>query len=244
MRIVDLTGIRIKLALPEGRLPKNRHGGAVGLFNSHGLFLDLDPFEPFHWEQQLNKDTLDEREGPDGEADEVLVESQRDCSQGGASVLDHQDLDTNCGEDNREEEEVVEEAGEDVELFLAEFSCVDLVEDLDEDEGMEDQGIVSKLVSYILSHLIALTFLVAFVHHSVETLLVIVVVKAENGLPCEEEDEKNNDLINSLAHYVADHDRGHDVVVTWVWLILEQGFIRALGSKRKGSKSFNDQFYP
>ena len=72
----------------------------------------------------------------------MLVEAQRDGSQRLATEFDAGDLDNEGEDENNKEERVVEEVLEDIDLCFLEFSGVDLVEDLHQDETVEEDGVV------------------------------------------------------------------------------------------------------
>ena len=72
----------------------------------------------------------------------MFVEGQRNCSEGLATELDAGDLDNEGDDENDKEERVVEEILEDIDLCFLEFSGVDLVEDLHQDETVEEDAIV------------------------------------------------------------------------------------------------------
>ena len=72
----------------------------------------------------------------------MFVEGKRDGSEGLASEFDAGHLDGNCNDEDDDEEGVVEEVGEDVEFGFLEFSGVDLVEDLHQDKGVEEDAVV------------------------------------------------------------------------------------------------------
>lgn len=76
----------------------------------------------------------------------MLVEGQRHCAHCGTTILDKGGLHEQGADDDEQEETVVEEALEHVELVGAEFARVDLVEDLHEHEGVEDDSVKSDFV--------------------------------------------------------------------------------------------------
>ena len=142
------------------------------------------------------------------------------------------------GEDQDElEEPVVEEAGENVELTLSEFTGVDLVEDLHEDEGVEDDGEVLHLV------LVSVPLFGSHVS-SWEELGLVSVVKSEDVLSSEEEDAKDNSLVNTLSEDVSPHHLGDDGLGSAVWWVVKDSLIGCFGGKSEGSKGVHDQVDP
>ncbi len=59
-----------------------------------------------------------------------------------ASVFDHGQLNDDGGNDDDQEERVVEEVFENVSFFCLEFSGVDFIENLEEDEDVEEDAIM------------------------------------------------------------------------------------------------------
>lgn len=62
---------------------------------------------------------------------------------GGASNLNHEVLNNHCCYEDQEEQGVVEEAGEYIVFLGTKLACVDLVEDLHANEGLENDSVVS-----------------------------------------------------------------------------------------------------
>lgn len=93
-------------------------------------------------EDNLEGEAGQERGGSQQQAEQVLLEAQFDALKGLSSVLDHGELDDDGGHDDDQEELVVEEVLEDVVLVVLQLSGVDLVEDLQQDENVEEQGVV------------------------------------------------------------------------------------------------------
>jgi hypothetical protein len=61
--------------------------------------------------------------------------------------LDHDNLDDDCEENDGQESAVSEDTRENVDLALEQFSSIDLIENLHENEHLEDEGIVKSLLS-------------------------------------------------------------------------------------------------
>lgn len=97
----------------------------------------------------------------------MLLKSERNSTHGGATILNHDDLNGTSSENNCEEEEVIEEAMEDVVLMFTKLTRVDFIEDLHENEGMEDQSEMLELVEVGLVNVEVL-----FTSFSVSRLLV------------------------------------------------------------------------
>lgn len=75
----------------------------------------------------------------------MLVEWR--SSQRTASVLDHEVLNDKGEDGDAKEPSVVADVGEDVELPLSKLTSVELVEELHEHEGLEDDGVELALLS-------------------------------------------------------------------------------------------------
>ena len=84
------------------------------------------------------KHTNNKREGTNNYAGNMLLSSKRCTSDWFTTISNHKDLNSNGQKGNKEEEPVVEESLEYVEVKFAEFSWVNLVEDLHEYEGIEE----------------------------------------------------------------------------------------------------------
>jgi len=69
----------------------------------------VDPGEPLRLHELLGDEPVDQREETDAEADEVLLECQRDSAHSCTSVLDKGSLDKNGPHNDAKEEAVVEE---------------------------------------------------------------------------------------------------------------------------------------
>jgi hypothetical protein len=74
------------------------------------------------------------------------LDCERCASQRIPTELNHKDLYDDCNGHDQEEHVVVEEAAEHIELMLLQLSAVDLVENLEEYEGMEENCEVESFV--------------------------------------------------------------------------------------------------
>jgi len=156
----------------------------------------------------------------------VALPAEGDRAQGCASVLDHTYLDANCGKDDTDEEEVVEESSEYVVLELADLAGVDLVEDLHEDERVEDQSEVSQLIIVVIEG------------------GSFGILNAEYFLACEQQNKEHNDLVEGLAGNVAEHNRSDDGVTSWVGLVFKELVAGRLSGKGEGTAGVHDQVDP
>jgi hypothetical protein len=77
----------------------------------------VDPGEPLGLQQLLGDEPVDQREEPDREADQVLLECQGDRAHSCTSVLHQECLDNQGAHDDTQEQAVVEETLEYV-VFL------------------------------------------------------------------------------------------------------------------------------
>ena len=118
------------------------------------------------------------------------------------------------GEDgNANEPRVVAEACEDVELTITKFTCIELVEQLHENEGLEYDRVKFAFLGSLFKHVIKL---ICFVWVEclllVNVLLVIVewsVLFVDKSKQISSETEKNHQdgkLVESLAKDVSPHD--------------------------------------
>lgn len=129
------------------------------------LFLDFAPvvlecsnFDTL-WanDEIVGKDNLEgkggeEWGGSEEETEQVLLEAELDGLKGLASVLDHGELDDDGGNNNHQEELVVEEVLEDVVFVVLELTGVDLVEDLEQHENVEENGVVLSSLIVPVTH--------------------------------------------------------------------------------------------
>ena len=121
------------------------------LLSGHLFLLEADPVEPFS-RDELEDQAPDEGERGDGSADSVVAHRQRVGPHVFTTELDDEHLDAEGEDYDEDEHEVVEEVGEHVELSLSELTCVDLVEELHEDEGLEDDSVALNLGGRLIDH--------------------------------------------------------------------------------------------
>ena len=93
-------------------------------------------------EDDFEGEAGEEGGGAEEEAEQVLLEAELDGLQGLAAVLDHGELDDDGGDHDHQEQLVVEEVLEDVVLVVLQLTGVDLVEDLQQHEDVEEDGVV------------------------------------------------------------------------------------------------------
>lgn len=91
-----------------------------------------------HLESQARK----ERSRSKQEAKQVFLEAEFDSLEGLSTVLDHGQLDDDGGNHDHEEELIIEEILEDIVFMVLELTSVDLVEDLQQDEDVEEDGVM------------------------------------------------------------------------------------------------------
>ena len=138
--------ITLSMRLAEA-LSEAWNEGFFLLLISHDVFIEMKPVKPWGREEGLYDDALHHGEHSDGEAEEVLFECQGGGSDRDTTIL-HEDILHDAGaDDDIQEEEVVEETLEYVVLFNTKLSCIDLVEYLHEDKGIEDNGKMLSLLS-------------------------------------------------------------------------------------------------
>jgi len=76
----------------------------------------------------------------------VLFPAKRGSSEDSSSELNNEVLSCEFKGNNEQEEEVVEELVKDVDIFPADLSAVQLVEEIHQYKGVEEDGVVLKLV--------------------------------------------------------------------------------------------------
>ena len=154
-------------------------------------------------------------------------------------------LDGEGADQDDDEHPVVEELSKHVILSLAQLARVDLVEELHEDEGLEDDGVNLNLTSGLLKLPSGLLGV------SVELLLggvegpALLVLNSEDISAFEHEDEKNDDLEDGLSKDVSPHDGVDDGIVLLLRLTVKDHLsVRRLSSEGKGGESVHDQVDP
>lgn len=114
----------------------------------HSLEADDQVVRQDHLESQARKDGGRSEQ----EAEQVFSEAQLDSLKGLSTVLDHGQLDDDGGNDDYEEELVVEEVLEDIVFVALELTSIDLVEDLQQDEDVEEDRIVLACLVIPFAH--------------------------------------------------------------------------------------------
>ena len=168
---------------------------------------------------ELDEDPVEEGAYADADADQGLVKGQGVATNGWTTEFYYEELDTNGDKGDNKEEHVVEEALEDVEFSLTEFSWVNLVENLHENKCVEQESVMSALsscshrwwvsISNVVenSHVVlslVLEFHFAFIEWAVSSKGSIINKSEESG--SEENDNEYNDLIECLSEYISPHD--------------------------------------
>ena len=99
-------------------------------------------FEDGGGDDEFEEGTEEQGEGSQAEAHVVLVGGEGDGSEGLTSEFYAGQLDENGHDEDDDEEGVVAEVREDIEFGFFEFSGVDFVEDLHQDECVEEDAVV------------------------------------------------------------------------------------------------------
>ena len=127
----------------RGFLEGRNHSCLWNLLNS---FVKANALEEFEWNLLENK-SPDKFSSSESKADVVLLSIKSMSLDDLSSNLNKSDLNSNCEEDDKNEEPVVEHALEDIHLSLLDLSSVNLIEELHEDEDLEDECEMQELLS-------------------------------------------------------------------------------------------------
>jgi len=90
----------------------------------------------------FEKQTGDQRGGSQKETKKIFLEAEFDCFHRFSSVLDHSQLNDDGADNDDEEKFIVEEVFEHVSLLIFELPCIDFIEDLQQHEHVEEDGVV------------------------------------------------------------------------------------------------------
>ena len=135
----------------------------------------------------------------------MLLRSQRCASHGFSSVLNHYPLNSGSAENYSKEEPVGEDGVEDVELRGSHLSAVELVEEMQVDEGVEHNGVGGTFVSG---------------YSIIVKELVTVLVGKTPHVVCEEELNSHHDGdIDGHSVDLFPHSRGH------YWFLFLNGWV-------------------
>jgi len=130
------------------------------------------------------------------------------------------------GEDHdNPESDVAEDSTEDIQ-FVSKFTRVDLVEQLAEDKGVEDDGGLDSVVIFSPSRLLE------------------GQSKLRNAGREVQEDKKDNDLEGGLSNDVSPHSRSDNSFEPSVWLSLEEFGGWSFSGKSQSSHGVHDQVNP
>ena len=184
-----------------------------------------------------------EREGTDGCAPKVLLDGKRNGTHVPSTVLDDDDLDGKGGDGDHDEEPVVEEGGEDVELAFSQLARVDLVEQLHEHEGLEDDGVHEDLGGRLLLDPGFSGVCKDLISRGVEGI-ALLVVDVEDLATLEHEHKEGNDLENGLSNNVSPHDWVDNGVSLISGFALEDILIGGLSGKGQSSEGIHNQVDP
>lgn len=165
----------------------------------------------------------DEGDGTDGDADEVLVPVEGGGADEGAGELDEDDLEDDGDDDDHPEHAVGEDVLKHVGLVV-DLSGVELVEDLHEDEGVEDEGVVLGGFGAVAK---------TATDGDVE----------EDGTLVDEEEE-DEELEEGLADDVSEHESGDQGLVLSVGDSVEELLGGELGGEGEGGEGIHDEVDP
>lgn len=154
------------------------------------------------------------------------------------SVLDQGNLDYNGQKDHKCKEEVVEETSEHVVFLVSEFSGVDFIEDLAEDEGVEDHCVVEGLLSGNHGS-VCLRYV-----ERCQTNFGRVVSVTKDLFASKEHGQKKSGLIKGLSHDVSPHNWGDNEFSSLVGFSSQQVFSRWFSCKCECSESIHDKVNP
>jgi len=95
----------------------------------------------------VRKDAFEEqagqqRGGSQKETKEIFLEAELHCFHRLSSVLNHSQLDDDSADNYDKEKFIVEEAFKHVSLLILELPCIDFIEDLQQHEHVEKDGVV------------------------------------------------------------------------------------------------------
>ena len=114
-------------------------------------------------------------------------------------------------QDYAQEQKVVKEPMENVVLFGFELAGVDLVEELEEDEGVEDDGVVLGFLGWGEGAVDGVDDIEGY---------ALVVGVAEEAVALEEEDDEHGYLEEPLSEDVSPHNFGHNALSTLVGRVI------------------------
>lgn len=103
----------------------------------------------------LDHETPDKLSSTEEDADSILVHGKWVTFNDSSTDLDENHLDNESEDNNTDELGISHDTGEDVEFSFLDLTSVDLVEELHEDEGLEDHGVVKELLGWIATLLFA-----------------------------------------------------------------------------------------
>jgi len=84
----------------------------------------------------------EQRGGSQKETKEIFLETEFDCFHRFSSVLNHSQLNDNSADNDDEEKFIVEEVFEHVSFLIFQLPCIDFIEDLQQHEHVEEDGVV------------------------------------------------------------------------------------------------------
>lgn len=199
--------------------------GSVVSLGKLGVHLLLFVEELGQWVEEggwheLAEGSDDQGGGSDGDAGTPLTSGDGSGLREGWKVGADEDLGRENSGDDSEEVGVVEEALEHVEIALTNLSAVDLVEDLQEDEGVEDVSVVEDVVH------------------------VSCWVHSGDVLSEEDEHRHDDDVPGGEAEDLSPKGAGQDRNVCLEWLALNNEWKGWLSGKTDGSEGVHDQVDP
>lgn len=151
-----------------------------------------------------------------------------------STILDKGALNYYCSNDNSQEEEIVEEALEDVILFVSKFSGVDFIKDLHEYESVKDESIVLGLLSWYC-------IVVGVID---EEGCIICIFQPEDGFSCKQEYNQDCGLEDSLSNNVSPHHSCNNEFSSAIRCFQKKFIARWFSCKGKSSTSIHNQVNP
>ena len=133
--------------------------------------------------------------------------------------------------------------GKNVVVSFSKLARVDLVKELHEDEGLEDDCVHEDLGGRLLLDPTFSWVLCNLFFGGIERIRLLVG-HVEDFTTLEHKDEQDDNLIDGLTNNVSPHDRVDDGVRLVGGLSKEDRVIGRFGSQGKGSEGVHDQVHP
>lgn len=184
---------------------------------------------------------------------------KRSSSQGTATILDHDVLNDEGEDGDKDEPPIVADTGANVEFLLSKLTGVELVEELHEHECLENHGVKLALFSGYSDQRFKVVRLLLrdyttgsgdcfFLFFDPVIIVVerIALLNGESkdlGSP-DEHSQKDNELVYSLAEDVSPHDIVNNLFGLASWLAFHECIVRWLSSEGKCSEGVHDKVNP